>query len=260
MLQGDSFGIFFELSARVAVVKEKIYSLRGIAPDLQRLLLGQTLLDDSRPLIEYGVQTGSILTMLVVCRPRALLEVEVWTERGLYFLRGHSSCWVPACRYTFFATVTRACVANVMDPSANGVYCTTSRYDTLAHGSHLGESALRGLDVCTDHPAGWYITRTQGAKEQRGIWRVEIEATVRGSDDPAMDGTYRVAADGRLQNGSCVLAWYETVGCNDETCPPGGWYVMDLHREDQALDEPNCSDLVCKEPHDLPNPCDDVDM
>jgi hypothetical protein len=221
MLTGESFKLVVEANAAVGAVKETIHELQGLATDLQRLILDRTLLEDDRSLASCGVVAGTTLTLVALPRPQALLEVEVWPERGIPVYTEHGAS-VSTC--AFPATVVRACLSGATDDAANGIY-TPAEDQLLTRGSF----GLQWMERCEEAPSGWYIcdhcSGTAAASPKIGT-RVHVRATVRCDDDPDLDGTYHPGSgNGTFEKGNFTLAWHEAPDSYDEMCFPIGWYV-----------------------------------
>mmetsp|Transcript_118476 Transcript_118476/g.295620 ORF Transcript_118476/g.295620 Transcript_118476/m.295620 type:complete len:273 (-) Transcript_118476:83-901(-) len=217
-LTGESFALDVDATAAVSAVKKKIHEMRGLAPDTQRLILGRRLLEDDYSLASCGVETGATLTLVGIPRPKALLEVEVWPERGY---PAYTEYGVPAPTCAFPATIVRACVSGATQEVANGIYSSVSFEDgeqQLARDSYT----LRWAERCGENPSGWYVSDQDGRVPR---CRVEVHATVRCADDPVMDGTYRPSDNGTFDNGNFTLAWHDAPGSYDGTCFQAGWYV-----------------------------------
>jgi len=240
-LTGESFPLAVEASADIGAVKEHIHKLRGLAPDTQRLILGPKLLEDDHSLASCGIQSGTTLLLLAIPRPQALLEVEVWPEQGLSAYSEHG-VFADTCAYP--ATVVRACVSGATDAAANGLYSSTSRGPPRATPPPGGEEqeqdklefpelmrgsyALRWAERCCESPSGWYVFDQLGRLPRV---KVEVQASVRCPEDPAMDGTYRLQEDGAFENGSFTLAWYDALETYDGMCFQPGWYVEGFSSE-----------------------------
>jgi len=219
MVSGDSFQLAVEATAFVSAVKRVIRDVRGFAPDMQMLMFGHILLEDDTSLASCGVGCGDRLTLVVCPRPRALLEFEVWPERGAMGARG---AFCEDCRfapeYTYPATVVHAVISGARAPKADGVYCPVSPGDRLMR----GEYSLRWIDCQGEDPAGWYITDKHNRASSN---RVDVALTVRCTDDIVMDGTYNQNADGTFENGEFELAWCDGPESYDGICLQCGWYI-----------------------------------
>jgi len=222
-MQGETFSVLLDASAAVKALKISIHDLKGIAPDLQRLLLGETFLDDAqRSLASFGIRTGSIITLLTLPRPQALLEVEVWTERGLFALSDAQTLAPSGLNFGYPATVIRACLSGCAEIEANGVYCATVQRDILS----LGAYKLRWLESIDDFRTGWYVTSTDS---RLLCCPVAVEAAVKGTGDAA-DGTYTADSDmSRLSHEDFVLVWHEPSHISAGT--GRGWYLCDLRTQ-----------------------------
>jgi len=222
-MQGETFSVLLDASAAVKALKISIHDLKGIAPDLQRLLLGETFLDEAqRSLASFGIRTGSIITLLTLPRPQALLEVEVWTERGLFALSDAQTLAPSGLNFGYPATVIRACLSGCGEIEANGVYRATVQPDILS----LGAYKLRWLESIDDFQTGWHVTSTDS---RLLCCPVAVEAAVKGIGDAA-EGTYTADTDmSRLSHEDFVLVWHEPsltsagTGC--------GWYLCDLRTQ-----------------------------